>query len=56
MLDDGVDTFYEIGPGGNLGFHINSIARLKGKKIKVYQISDYESYCNLIEKREGAVV
>ena len=56
MLEDGIDTFYEIGPGGNLGFHINSIARFKEKKIKVYQISDYESYCNLIEKREGEAV
>ena len=42
MLDDGIDTFYEIGPGGNLAFHINNIARTKGKKVTIYKINSYK--------------
>lgn len=53
MIDDGVDTFYEIGPGGNLSFHISSIARSKGKKVVIYQIKDYETYLNILEKVNG---
>ena len=48
MLDDGINTFYEIGNGGNLAFHINSIAKAKNKEIKVYKISKYEDYIGVI--------
>lgn len=48
MLDDGIDTFYEIGAGGNLAFHINNIAKTKNKKIKIYKINSYEDYIGVI--------
>lgn len=48
MLDDGISTFYEIGNGGNLAFHINSIAKAKNKEIKVYKINKYEDYIGVI--------
>ena len=48
MLKDGINTFYEIGAGANLAFHINSIAKAKNKKIKVYKISSYEDYKGII--------
>lgn len=48
MLDDGIRTFYEIGNGGNLAFHINSIAKVKNKEIKVYKINKYEDYIGVI--------
>ena len=48
MLDDGINTFYEIGNGGNLAFHINSIAKAKNKEIKVYKINKYEDYIGVI--------
>ena len=48
MLDDGIKTFYEIGNGGNLAFHINNIAKVKNKEIKVYKINKYEDYIGVI--------
>lgn len=48
MLDDGIDTFYEIGTGGNLAFHINNIAKTKKKEIKVYKINNYEDFKGVI--------
>ena len=48
MLYDGVDTFYEIGPGGNLAFHINNIAKAKQKEIKLFKINNYEDFKNII--------
>ena len=48
MLDDGVNTFYEIGNGGNLAFHINAIAKTKNKEIKVYKVNKYEDYIGVI--------
>ena len=48
MLDDGINTFYEIGNGGNLSFHINNIAKAKDKEIRVYKINKYEDYIGVI--------
>ena len=48
MLDDGINTIYEIGNGGNLAFHINNIAKAKNKEIKVYKINKYEDYIGVI--------
>lgn len=48
MLDDEIDTFYEIGAGGNLVFHIKNIASKKGKKVKIYKINNYEDYIGVI--------
>ena len=48
MLNDGVDTFYEIGPGGNLAFHINNIAKVKQKEVKILKINNYEDFKKII--------
>lgn len=56
MIDDGIDTFYEIGSSSNLAFHIKSIARSKNKEIKLYQINTYEAYKKIVESTEGVLV
>ena len=48
MINDGIDTFYEIGPGGNLAFHINNIAKENNKNIKIYRISKYKDYVGVL--------
>ena len=48
MLDDGINIFYEIGPGGNLAFHIKNIARAKGINVQIYKINNYEEYIGVI--------
>ena len=44
MLNDGVDTFYEIGSNGDMAFHIKNIAKENNKDIKVIKICNYEDY------------
>lgn len=46
LLDQGVDTFIEIGPGKALSGFIKRIDR----KVSIYNVSDYQGYLSLLEK------
>ena len=49
MIDKGVDTFVEIGPGKSLtGFVKRRIGKSMEKDIKALNISDLNSYSNTI--------
>lgn len=43
MLEDGVDTFVEIGPGKSLSQFIKKIAKQQNRKVNLYNIEDGES-------------
>lgn len=40
MLESGIDTFVEIGPGNALSGFVKSIAKVLGKEVAIYNISD----------------
>jgi [acyl-carrier-protein] S-malonyltransferase len=46
LLEQGVDTFIEIGPGKALSGFIKRIDR----KVSIYNVSDYQGYLSLLEK------
>ena len=46
LLELGVDTFIEIGPGKALSGFIKRIDR----KVNIYNVSDYQGYLSLLEK------
>lgn len=47
MIDDGVDVFYEVGPGKTLTGLIKQIARASNKEIEVYSIGTKEELENV---------
>ncbi len=51
MIDDGVDTFYEIGPGNTLQGLVKKINR----KVKVYNLSSLEAMQHVLEEIKGEV-
>lgn len=49
MLNMGVDTFIEIGPGRVLSSFIKEITREKGVKVKIYNVEDMKSLQKTLE-------
>lgn len=50
MAEDGIDTFIELGPGKTLsGF----VKKTLGEGIRVYHVTDMESYLNVISELAG---
>ena len=45
LLDNGVDTFIEIGPGKTLSGFVKRCSR----KVSIYTVTDYESYLNTLK-------
>lgn len=53
MLDLGVDTFIELGPGRVLSSFIKEISREKGLKVSIYNIEDMKSLEKTLEGIEN---
>ncbi|MCT4594876.1 MAG: ACP S-malonyltransferase [Anaeromicrobium sp.] len=53
MINDGVDTFVEIGPGKSLSGFIKKIAKKLGKKVNTYNISDMKTLNDTIHVLKG---
>lgn len=49
MLDNGVDTFVEIGPGKALSGFVKRIAKSKGIKVNIYNVENMDSFRNFVE-------
>lgn len=49
MLDMGVDTFVELGPGRVLSNFIKEISREKGVKVSIYNVEDLKSLNKTLE-------
>ena len=49
MLDEGIDTFIEVGPGKTLANLTKKIAKELEKEITVLNISDVESFKKTVE-------
>lgn len=47
MINDGIDTFIEIGPGKTLTSFIKKISRKMGKKVKCHNVEDVSSLIKL---------
>lgn len=50
MLEDGIDTFVEIGPGKSLSQFIKKIARKEKKKVTILNIQNKEELENVIQE------
>lgn len=50
MINQGVDTFIEIGPGKSLSGFVKRIGKSMGKEVKSLSISNLETYYDAIEK------
>src|SRR5690554_1980936 len=50
MIDEGVDTFIEIGPGKSLSGFVKRIGKSMGKDVKSMNISDMDSFRSTVEK------
>ena len=50
MINQGVDTFVEIGPGKSLSGFVKRIGKSMGKEVKSLSISNLETYYDAIEK------
>jgi [acyl-carrier-protein] S-malonyltransferase len=50
MINDGVDTFVEIGPGKSLSGFVKRIGKSMGKDVKSMNISDMDSFRSTVEK------
>jgi len=48
MLEDGIDTFIEIGPGKTLSQFIKKIVRKQNKNINIYNVEDLHSLNEVI--------
>ncbi|HRZ80448.1 MAG TPA: hypothetical protein P5044_10605, partial [bacterium] len=55
MIEEGVDTFVEIGPGKALSGFVKRIAKGKGAKVNIFNIEDMNSFKNYISSRNGEV-
>lgn len=53
MLNMGVDTFIELGPGRVLSSFIKEISREKGVKVKIYNVEDMKSLQKTLEGIEA---
>ena len=53
MIDDGVDTFVEIGPGKSLSGFIKKIAKKLGTKVNTYNVSDMKTLNDTIDVLKG---
>lgn len=53
MLDLGVDTFIELGPGRVLSSFVKEISREKGLKVSIYNIEDMKSLEKTLEGIEN---
>jgi [acyl-carrier-protein] S-malonyltransferase len=51
MLDSGVDTFVEIGPGKALSGFVKRIAKSKGAKVNIYNVEDMVSFKNFVDAK-----
>lgn len=49
MIDEGVDSFIEIGPGKALSTFIKRIAKMKDKKVNIFNVEDIESFKQLLQ-------
>jgi len=52
MLDQGIDTFVEIGPGDTLAKLINETAERNAKEVNTFSISTVDQLKEFIDKRE----
>lgn len=50
MMENGVDTFVEIGPGKSLTNFIKRIAKTLNKKVKTYNVEDLTTYKIAVEQ------
>ena len=50
MLNNGVDTFIEIGPGKTLTGFIKKIAKVAGKEVATYNIEKYDEVAKVAEQ------
>jgi [acyl-carrier-protein] S-malonyltransferase len=56
MLDSGVDTFVEIGPGKALSGFVKRIAKSKGAKVNIYNVEDMVSFKNFVDAKNQGVI
>lgn len=49
MLEEGADNFVEIGPGKALSSFIKRIAKMKEKKVNIYNVEDINSFKQLLQ-------
>ena len=55
MIDQGVDTFVEIGPGKSLTGFVKRIGKYMDKKVKTISISNLDSYYEALNQlKKGA--
>ncbi|MDX9916426.1 MAG: ACP S-malonyltransferase [Gudongella sp.] len=50
MINEGVDTFVEIGPGKSLSGFAKRISKAMGKEVRILNVSSVESYKETVEK------
>ena len=50
MIEDGVDTFIEIGPGKSLSQFIKKISRKEKKKVNIYNVEDMKSLNKMVDE------
>ncbi len=50
MINEGVDTFVEIGPGKSLSGFAKRISKAMGKEVRILNVSSVESYRETVEK------
>ncbi len=55
MIDEGVDTFVEIGPGKALSGFVKRIAKAKGARVNIFNIEDMESFKNFVSQKNGGI-
>lgn len=50
MINQGVDTFVEIGPGKSLSGFVKRIGKSMGKEVNTLSVNNLETYYEAIEK------